>query len=343
MEDAFLKILVVFFFVFLNAFFVAAEFAIVKTPASLVEELARRGRRRAKIALYVIRHMDAYLTACQLGITLASLALGWIGEPFVARMLKPVFHWFGMHSESVIHTASFIAGFSIITFLHIVFGEVAPKSFAIRRSFSTVLNLTPLLRAFYIVFYPVIWFTNEASLLTLRLFGISSRVPEEHVLTETEIRSFLGKTMPGGEFTEHEARMLRRVLDFHDLEAHQILVPRMDIVFLLAGAELEENLRIVEQHGHTRFPLCEETIDRVIGFVHVRDLYRAVRKAKNPLNLRSLKREILFFPEHTPLDTILREFQRNKVHLAIVLDEYGGTLGMLTLEGSSRTATTRSS
>jgi CBS domain containing-hemolysin-like protein len=332
MEDAFLKILVVFFFVFLNAFFVAAEFAIVKTPPSLVEELARRGRRRARIAHYVIRHMDAYLTACQLGITLASLALGWIGEPFVARMLIPVFHFVGIHSESLIHTASFVAGFSIITFLHIVLGEVAPKSFAIRKSFGTVLNLAPLLRAFYIVFYPVIFLTNEASLLTLRLFGISSMPPEEHVLTEAEIRSFLGKTMPNGEFTENEARMLRRVLDFHDLEAHQIIVPRPDIVFLRADGDLEENLHVVESHGHTRFPLCEGNIDRVIGFVHVRDLYRAIRKTKPHLNLRSLKREILFFPEHTPLDTILREFQRQKVHLAIVLDEYGGTLGMLTLE-----------
>jgi CBS domain containing-hemolysin-like protein len=277
--------------------------------------------------------VDAYLTACQLGITLASLALGWIGEPFVARLLEPLLRLVGIESEGVLQTTSFVVGFSIITFLHVVFGEIAPKSLAIRRSFDLALNLSPFLRLFYVLFYPVIAFTNGASLLVLRLVGVRSEVPSDHILTEAEIRAILSLSHESGEVTAPERRMMERVLDFHDLEAHHVMVPRTDVVFLSARSDAESNLKIAESCGHTRFPLCEESVDHVIGFVHVKDLFRAAREAGGrPVDIRGLKRDILYFPEHTPLSVILGEFQRNKVHLGIVLDEFGGTLGMLTLE-----------
>jgi CBS domain containing-hemolysin-like protein len=333
MDEPLFKILAVLFFVLLNAFFVAAEFSIVKVPPSRVEALARQGRRRARAALFVIRHTDAYLTACQLGITLASLALGWVGEPFVARGLEPIFRLAGVESEAVLHTTSFIAGFSIITFLHVVFGEIAPKSLAIRKPFGLVLNLSPFLRLFYILLYPVIAFTNGASLLTLRLVGVTSAEPLEHILTEAEIRAMLSRSTEIGHLTRPQTRMMERVLDFHATEAHQVMVPRTDVAFLSVESGTEENLRVAEAHGHTRFPLCEGGVDRVIGFVHTKDLFRAVREASGrPVDVRKLRRDILFFPEHTPLPTILEEFRRKKVHLGIVLDEFGGTLGMLTLE-----------
>ncbi|RPJ45259.1 MAG: HlyC/CorC family transporter [Candidatus Latescibacterota bacterium] len=333
MDEPLFKILAVLFFVLLNAFFVAAEFSIVRVPPSRVEALARQGRRRARIAYFVIRHMDAYLTACQLGITLASLALGWVGEPFVARLLEPIFRLVGVESAAVLHTSSFIAGFSIITFLHVVFGEIAPKSLAIRKPLGLALNLTPFLRLFYITFYPVIAFTNGASLLTLRLVGVRSEMPAEHILTEAEIRAMLARSGDNGELMAPQRRMMERVLDFHRTEAHHVMVPRTDVVFLSVDGPPEENLRLAEAGGHTRFPLCDGSVDRVIGFVHSKDLLRAVREASGrPVDIRRLKREILFFPEHTLLPTILEEFQRRKFHLGIVLDEFGGTLGMLTLE-----------
>ncbi len=333
MDEPLFKILAVLFLVFLNAFFVAAEFAIVKAPAARISVLARAGRRRARIARYVIARTDAYLTACQVGITLASLALGWIGEPFVARLLEPFFRLVGIESENVLHTSSFIAGFATITFLHIVFGEQAPKSFAIRRSFAVALNAALPLRIFHALFFPLIVLTNGASLLTLRLVGVTSAETAEHILTEAEIRAMLSRSTEIGHLTRPQTRMMERVLDFHGTEAHQVMVPRTDVAFLSVESGPEENLRVAEAHGHTRFPLCEGGVDRVIGFVHTKDLFRAVRESSGrPVDVRKLRRDILFFPEHTPLPTILEEFRRRKVHLGIVLDEFGGTLGMLTLE-----------
>ncbi|MBN1825108.1 MAG: HlyC/CorC family transporter [Candidatus Eisenbacteria bacterium] len=332
MEDPLSKILVVFLLVFLNAFFVAAEFAIVKAPVAWFERRAKEGGRRARWALRVSRHLDTYLSACQLGITLASLALGWVGEPFVARLLDPVIRGVGIHSETILHSLSFVIAFSTITFLHIVIGEQAPKSFAIRRAFGVALNIALPLRIFFVLFYPFIRLLNGASLLTLRLIGIRTTDPYEFYLTEADIRAHFTRSAANGEMTEQQSRMLERVLDFDDREAHQVMVPRTDMVVLSVESEVEENLKVAEKCGYTRFPLVEGSVDRVIGFAHVKDLYRAVRVSDQPVNLRNLRRDILFFPEHTPLGTILKEFQQKKVHLGIVLDEYGGTLGMLTLE-----------
>ena len=293
MDDPLFKILIVFFFVFLNAFFVAAEFAIVTAPAAQIEELARRGRRRARIASYVLRHLDVYLSACQLGITLASLALGWIGEPYVAKLLEPTLLAVGIHSEAALHTTSFAIGFGIITFLHIVLGELAPKSLALRKPLSVSLNSAPPLRLFYIVFYPVIAVMNGAALLILRAVGIHGSEPVGHVMSEAEIRTLISRSVEHGELTAQETRMMEKVLDFHDREAHHIMVPRTDIVFLSAASDAEDNLRIAEGCGYTRFPLCEDGVDRVIGFVHVKDLYRAVRMSDGPVDTSRARAETI--------------------------------------------------
>ena len=333
MDDPLSKILVVFFFVFLNGFFVAAEFAIVTAPRGRIDELARGGNWRARAAKHVIDRLDAYLSACQLGITLASLALGWIGEPFLARLLLPLFHTAGIESAAALHTVSFVVAFSTISFLHIVFGEMAPKSFAIRKSTGVAMNSALPLSLFFYAFYPFIWVMNEAAMLSLRLVGVSGDDMETHVHSEAELRAMLNRSAANGELTAQETDMVEKVFDFHDREAHQIMVPRPDIVYLDVENDAGESLKIVEKCGFTRFPLCEGSVDRVIGLVNVKDLYRATRRANGQsVDVRSLRRDILFFPEHNPISTILREFQSRQVHLGIVLDEYGGTLGLVTLE-----------
>lgn len=317
---------------FLNGFFVAAEFAFVKVQAGQFAPHIKKGSRRARVAKHILTRLDAYLSACQIGITMASLALGWVGEPFVAYYLRPFLLSLGVQSEAVIHTSAFIVAFSSITFLHIVLGEQAPKSYAIRKPVEASLNCALPLRFFYLVGYPVIQGLNRSANFFVRLAGVQTDGGELHGHSEDEIRAILTHSGKTGGLSEEESKMLDRVFEFHDLEAHQIIVPRPDIVFLSTESDAMENLEVAEKCGFTRFPLCEENIDQVVGFVHVKDLYGAVRRNNGPVSMIDLKREIIFFPEHTPLDHVLREFQGKKVHLGIVIDEYGGTLGMLTLE-----------
>ncbi len=330
--EAVSQVLVVFFLVFLNGFFVAAEFAFVKVRAGQFDPHLERGSRRARVAQHILDRLDAYLSACQIGITVASLALGWVGEPFIAHYLRPLLKLAGVNSEAVIHTSGFIAAFAIITFLHIVLGEMAPKSIAIRRPVPSALNCALPLRLFYLAGYPLIQGLNRSANFFVRLVGVQTDEGHLQGHSEAEIRAMLIYSGKTGSLSEEESKMLDRVFEFHDREAHQILVPRPDIVFLSTESDAVENLELAERRGFTRFPLCEGGIDKVIGFVHVKDLYRAVRKNNGPVNMVDLKREIIFFPEHTALERVLSEFQTRKVHLGIVIDEYGGTLGMLTLE-----------
>ncbi len=323
---------IVLFLVALNGFFVAAEFAFVKVGSARLGILVEQGNRRARTAQHIQSHLDEYLSACQIGITIASLGLGWVGEPFIARYLRPLMHLAGVESEGLIHAAAFSLAFVLITYLHIVLGEMAPKSFAIRRPLATSLHCAYPLRWFYIVAYPFIFALNGSANFFLRLVGVPTDEALSQAHSEEEIRALLSHSEESGEITKGETTMLERVFEFHDREAHQILVPRPDIVYLLAESDPEENLKIAERCGFTRFPLCVENIDHIIGFVHVKDLYKAARTATDTVSMKDLKREILFFPEHTPLDRILGAFQRRKVHLGIVLDEYGGTLGLVTLE-----------
>ncbi|NNE08924.1 MAG: HlyC/CorC family transporter [Gemmatimonadetes bacterium] len=323
---------IVLFLVALNGFFVAAEFAFVKVGSARLGILIEQGSRRARTAQHIQSHLDEYLSACQIGITIASLGLGWVGEPFIARYLRPLMHVAGFESEALIHAVAFSIAFLLITFLHIVLGEMAPKSFAIRRPLATSLNCAFPLRWFYVAAYPFIYALNGSANLALRLVGVRADESLSQAHSEEELRALLSHSEESGEITKEETTMLERVFEFHDREAHQILVPRPDIVYLLAESDPEENLKTAEQCGFTRFPLCVENIDHIIGFVHVKDLYRGARTATGNVSMQDLKREILFFPEHTTLDSILGAFQRSKVHLGIVLDEYGGTLGLVTLE-----------
>ena len=315
--------------VLLNGFFVAAEFALVKVRPTQIQPWVVRGDRRARVAAHMVHHLDAYLSATQLGITLASLALGWIGEPAFAWILEPLVRLIPGASPALLHSASLTMAFLTITILHIVLGELAPKSIAIRRSEATSLWVAVPLFVFYKVTYPAIWVLNHAANSFLRLFGIPPVTESELAHTEEELRLLLASHESGGRLSEQKSELLDNVFELSHRTARQVKVPRADVVYLSTTRSVEENLEIARQSGHTRFPLCDGDLDKIVGLVHIKDLFRA----RQPLtDLRQVAREVIFVPETLTLDRLLKRMRAERVHLAAVLDEYGGVSGIVTLE-----------
>ena len=314
--------------VVVNGFFVAAEFALVKVRATQLDPYVQRGDRRGRLARNMLRHLDAYLSASQLGITLASLALGWIGEPAFGWLVAPLVQKIPGASPALVHSASLTVSFLLITALHIVIGEQAPKSLAIRRAERTSLWVAFPLMAFYKATYPVIWLLNRASIGLLRLVGLEPAGESEIAHTEEELRGLLSTTHMGRQ-SELKQELLDNVFELSHRLARQIMVPRSDVVFLSTDRSLEENIALVRGSGHTRFPLCEGDLDRTIGLIHIKDLLHAER----PLaSLREIARDIAFVPETLSLDRLLKRMRGERVHLAAVLDEYGGVAGIVTME-----------
>lgn len=318
--------------VLLNAFFVAAEFAIVKVRSTRVQELVREGVRGSGAVQNAIQNLDAYLSATQLGITLASLGLGWIGEPAFASLVTPLLGFAGVWSPSVIHSVSLTVAFALITFLHIVLGELAPKSLAIRRPEETSLIVSPPLRVFYRVFYPALWFLNTSSNFFLRLLYIAPASESELAHSEEELRLLLTESHRTGTLSASKRKLLENVFDYTRRSAKHIMVPRADIVHLSSLRSLSDNLETIRQSQHTRYPLCNEDIDHVVGMIHAKDLFQPAEGLRETTDLLKIKRDILFVPESRPLELLQRDFQQRRVHMAIVVDEYGGTSGLVTLE-----------
>jgi magnesium and cobalt exporter, CNNM family len=316
------------FLVGLNGFFVAAEFALVKVRPTQLETHAARGTRRGKIASHMVSHLDAYLSATQLGITLASLALGWIGEPAFAWVLEPLILRIPGTTPALVHPVSITSAFLVITILHIVLGELAPKSLAIRKPEPTSLWVAMPLFFFYKVTYPAIWVLNHLANGVLRIFGIQPLRESELAHDEEELRLLLASSDPS-RLSVQKRRLLDNVFELSHRYARKIMVPRADVVYLSTDRSVEENLAIARQSGHTRFPLCEGDLDRVVGLVHIKDLFRAEAP---PERLEEMKREIAYVPETLPLDRLLRRMRSEKLHMAAILDEYGGVSGIVTLE-----------
>jgi CBS domain containing-hemolysin-like protein len=323
------KIAAVFALVFLNGFFVAAEFAIVKVRSTQIESLVRGGSKRARVAQSIVTHLDAYLSATQLGITLASLGLGWIGEPFVGHLLEPVFLWLGITQPAVVTTISFGVAFSIITFLHIVLGELAPKSLAIQRAQKTTLAVASPLHAFFVVFKPFIWLLNGAANYFLKVVGIQPISEADLAHSEEELRLLLSK---GKTISSMGKSILLKAMELRDRTVREVMVPRTDVVFLSTQKALEENIIIALESQFTRYPLCEKDLDNVIGMIHLKDLFRLKGLQDSGSKLLDIKREMVFVPETTPLEQILNTFLTRRILMAIAVDEYGGTAGLVTLE-----------
>jgi CBS domain containing-hemolysin-like protein len=325
------KLLVIAILVFLNGFFVAAEFALVKVRQSQLEALAEEGNAQARKAEAVVGDLDAYLSACQLGITLASLGLGWVGEPFLAELLQPLFSLLGITSPALVTSISFVIAFSIITFLHIVLGEQAPKILAIRKPVSASLLVSGPLRLFYFVFKPAIWLLNCSSNWVLRhVFRTEPVQQGELVHSEEELRVILDQSEKSDEVSSIGRDILVNALDMRRRVVRDIMTPRGEVVYLDIEESFEENVKKALESRHTRFPLCRGHLDNAIGLIHIKELVPLMRDP-HP-DLMKIKRDLISVPEMMSLEKLLNLFLARRTHLALVVDEYGGTVGMVTME-----------
>jgi CBS domain containing-hemolysin-like protein len=325
--DPVVGLLLGLFLVALNGFFVAAEFAIVKVRPTQLDPYVARGERRGRVARHMVRHLDAYLSSTQLGITLASLALGWIGEPAFAWLLAPLLNLIPGVSPALQHSISLTAAFLTITVLHIVLGELAPKSLAIRKPEATSLWVALPLFLFYKATYPAIWVLNHAANAVLALVGIEPVAEAELAHDEEELRLLLASS-DTSLLSAQKRRLLGNVFELSDHNARQIMVPRAEVVFLSTDRPLEENLAVARASGHTRFPLVRGGLDQVVGIVHIKDLFHHPEVR----DLEEVQREIAFVPETLRLDRLLKRMRQVQVHMCAVLDEYGGVSGIVTLE-----------
>jgi CBS domain containing-hemolysin-like protein len=328
-----LKLLLVLFLVLLNGFFVAAEFALVKIRDTQLAGLVAAGHRRARMARHLISHLDASLSATQLGITLASLGLGWIGEPVFLDLLEPVMNAFAVQSEHLRHTIAFIFGFSAITFLHIVVGELAPKSLAIQKPLPTSIWVAYPLHWFYLISYPMNWALNGTSLWLLRRFGLEAVSEGELVHSEEELRLLFAASQKKTGATTLGRDIVLNALDLGRRIARDVMRPRQEIAALNTDASMTECLDVAEKTRFSRFPLCEGgDLDRTLGVIHFKDLYAMRLKAKSGAGLRPVARKIVYVPETARLEKLLQLLLDRRLHLAIVVDEFGGTVGLVTLE-----------
>ncbi|MGX3011306.1 hemolysin family protein [Helicobacter sp. 23-1044] len=326
-------IILALFFVALNGFFVLSEFAIVKVRRSKLEELAKKNKANAKLSLKITKSLDTYLSATQLGITLSSLALGWLGEPAIAKVLYKAFSGFFGENTILLHSVSFVIAFTLITFLHIVFGELVPKSIAIAKAEQSTLFVARPLYLFRNVFFPVIKSFEMMSGFFLRRIGIEISEEAENAHSDEEIKIIIGESLKGGYLDSIESEILKNAVDFSDTTAKEIMTPRKDIVCLFDDNSYEENIQIVRQTNHTRYPYCKEGKDNVVGMIHIRDLLQATIGADSaPCDLSKIVRELIIVPESSSISNVLMKMNKKQIHTALVVDEYGGTAGLLTME-----------
>lgn len=324
------QLLLVFFLIAMNGFFVAAEFACVKIRPSRLETLIQEGSRQAKYAKQLTDHLDASLSVTQLGITLASLGLGWVGEPAVATLILPITHAVGL-DDVVGHTISLALAFSIITGMHIVLGELTPKTMAIQNVEKIMLNVALPMLIFQRVMYPFVWLLNHVANWVAHRMGFHTASEGDDAHTEEEIRLLMEESHRQGLIDDTEVDFVDNVFDFTDLNVREIMTPRTDMVCLYLEDTMEENMHTILEEQLTRYPICHEDKDHIVGFLHVKDLMRVMAEGRKP-NLRRLARKAPIVPESMDVSVLLKTMQKQRSQMAIVVDEYGGTAGMVTIE-----------
>lgn len=329
------QLLLVLLLVFLNGFFVASEFALVSVRKTRIKELVKKGRKRAKLVQLALNDIDTYISSTQLGITIASLALGWIGEPAIANFLMPLFNFLPQSAGYVSsHTIAVITSFLLITFLHIVLGEVAPKTMALQRSEAMSFFVIVPLILFTKIFNPFIFLLNSAGGIVLKILGFKVSSKDQLVHTEEEIKMIVAQSVAGGAFNKNDAEMVSGVFKFGDITIKQIMIPRTDVIALNVATTLENMIKKVTHHPHSRFPVYEGSIDTIVGFVHIKDIYRALIQGGKNRKISELDviRDIITVPEIKRIDEVLLEMRKKRIHISIIEDEYGGTAGIATLE-----------
>jgi CBS domain containing-hemolysin-like protein len=321
--------------VLINGFFVAAEFALVTVRRGRVDELAEQGRLTARVTRNILDHLDRYLSACQLGITLASLVLGALGEHAVGVVVSSAFGWFDVQlspQDPVVRWSSLVIAFATITVFHMTLGEQAPKMWALRHAEATSFGVSLPLRAFTLLFWPLIIFVNGVSNWMLRAVGITPGPAHEVVPTRGELQRALDLSTEAGHIPEQGRELVDNVLRAVDMQVRHIVVPRISVVSLSLRATPEANLNVARKSGHSRYPLCEVELDSIVGFVHTRDIFSRGGGTPSNEELRKLARPALLVPDTCPLGELIGKLQTSRSHVAVVIDEYGAALGLAFLE-----------
>ncbi|MFC0270585.1 hemolysin family protein [Metabacillus herbersteinensis] len=327
------NLLLIALLIALTGFFVASEFAIIKIRSSRIEQLIAEGNKQAVVVKKVIDNLDEYLSACQLGITMTALGLGWLGEPTVEQMLLPLFVQYQV-PESLSHILSFSIAFVSITFLHVVIGELAPKTVAIQKAEKISLWFSKPLILFYRIMYPFIWFLNGSARLLTGLFGLKPMSEHELAHSEEELRILLSESLKSGEINQSEFKYVNKIFEFDNRIAKEIMVPRTEIVSLSIDAPIHEQLGIIKDEKYTRYPVVDGDKDHIVGIINIKEIFTDLIQVnkRDSLRMDNYIRPIISVIESIPIHDLLLKMQKERIHMAMLIDEYGGTAGLVTVE-----------
>ena len=325
------NLLLVAILILMTAFFVATEFAIVKIRPSRIDYLIESGNKKAESVKKILENLDAYLSACQLGITVTALGLGWLGEPTIQRLLNPLFEKLNIFPTAA-SVMSFAVAFLTITFIHVVIGELAPKTIAIQKAEEITLLLAKPLIWFYRLMYPFIWLLNGTARQIIKLFGFKPMDDHEVAHTEEELRMILSESYKSGEINKAEMTYVTNIFEFDETVAKEIMVPRTEMLCFYKDESFEKNIQTVYEGQFTRYPVADGDKDNIIGLINIKDIFTGRFEKDKPLTIDKYIRPIIHVSEATPIRQLLVKMQKERIHMAIVNDEYGGTAGLVTVE-----------
>lgn len=315
----------------MTAFFVAAEFSIVKVRATRIDYLIESGNKKAVYVKDLLNNLDGYLSACQLGITVTALGLGWLGEPTVMRLVGPLFAELGLN-DALVSVLSFAIAFFTITYLHVVIGELAPKTIAIQKAEAITFYLARPLGLLYKIMYPFIWLLNGSARLFISLFGFKPIDGHEIAHTEEELRLILSESYESGEINQAEMTYVNNIFEFDERLAREIMIPRTEITSLYKEDSMDKHLEVVMEGQFTRYPIAVEDKDNIIGLINVKELLTGQFRDEDQPFIDDYIRPVIYVSEATPIKQLLLKMQKERIHMAIVIDEYGGTAGLVTVE-----------